>query len=30
MKLARIQRAPELKHLDRWYQQVSARPSAKA
>jgi glutathione S-transferase len=29
MKPARIQR-PELQHLDRWYQQVSARPSAKA
>ncbi|HEY7552910.1 MAG TPA: glutathione S-transferase [Hyphomicrobiaceae bacterium] len=30
MKLARIQRPPELKHLDRWHQRVSARPSAKA
>lgn len=30
MKPARIQRPPELKNLERWYQEVSARPSAKA
>ena len=30
MKPARIQRPPELKNLERWYQDVSARPSAKA
>ena len=30
MKPARIQRSPELKNLDRWYQHVSSRPSAKA
>ena len=30
MKPARIQRPPELKHLERWHQEVSARPSAKA
>lgn len=30
MKPARIQRPPELKNLDRWYQAVSSRPSAKA
>jgi glutathione S-transferase len=30
MKPARIQRPAELKNLERWYQDVSARPSAKA
>jgi glutathione S-transferase len=30
MKPARIQRPTELKNLERWYQDVSARPSAKA
>ena len=30
MKPARLQRPPELKHLDRWHGEVSARPSAKA
>jgi glutathione S-transferase len=30
MKLARLQRPPELKNLERWYNEVSARPSAKA
>ena len=30
MKPARIQRPPELKNLERWYQEVSSRPSAKA
>jgi glutathione S-transferase len=30
MKPARIQRPAELANLERWYQQVSARPSAKA
>jgi glutathione S-transferase len=30
MTRARIERPPQLKHLERWYQQVSARPSAKA
>jgi glutathione S-transferase len=30
MKPARIQRPPELKSLERWYQEVSSRPSAKA
>jgi glutathione S-transferase len=30
MKPARIQRPPELRSLDRWYQEMSARPSAKA
>jgi glutathione S-transferase len=30
MKVARIQRPPELKNLERWHQSVSARPSAKA
>lgn len=30
MKAARIQRPPELKNLQRWHQEVSARPSAKA
>jgi glutathione S-transferase len=30
MKPARIQRPPELKHLDRWHKEMSARPSAKA
>src|SRR5262245_26861447 len=30
MKPARIQRPPELQNLDRWYREVSARPSAKA
>lgn len=30
MKLARLQRPAELKHLERWYQEVAARPSAKA
>ena len=30
MKPARIQRPPEFKHLERWHQEVSARPSAKA
>ena len=30
MRPARIQRPPELKHVERWYQAVSGRPSAKA
>lgn len=30
MRVARIQRSPDLKNLDRWYREVSARPSAKA
>jgi glutathione S-transferase len=30
MKPARIQLPPELKNLERWYQEVSSRPSAKA
>jgi glutathione S-transferase len=30
MKPARILRPPELKNLERWYQDVSSRPSAKA
>jgi glutathione S-transferase len=30
MKPARIQRPPELENLNRWYQEVSSRPSAKA
>jgi glutathione S-transferase len=30
MKPARIQRPAEFKNLDRWYQEVSTRPSAKA
>ena len=30
MRPARIQRPPELKSLERWYQEASARPSAKA
>jgi glutathione S-transferase len=30
MRVARIQRSPDLKNLDRWYNVVSARPSAKA
>jgi glutathione S-transferase len=30
MKPARIQRPAELKNLERWYQEVSSRPSAKA
>lgn len=30
MKPARIPRPPELKNLERWYQEVSSRPSAKA
>jgi glutathione S-transferase len=30
MRVARIQRSPDLKNLDRWYNEVSARPSAKA
>jgi glutathione S-transferase len=30
MKPARIPRPPELAHLDRWYREVAARPSAKA
>ncbi len=30
MKPARIQRPPELRSLERWYQEVSSRPSAKA
>ncbi|MBO0764019.1 MAG: glutathione S-transferase [Hyphomicrobiaceae bacterium] len=30
MKPARIQRPPELANLERWYHEVSARPSAKA
>jgi glutathione S-transferase len=30
MRPARIQRPPELKHVERWYADVSARPSAKA
>jgi glutathione S-transferase len=30
MKPARIQRPAELKNLERWYQDVSARPSARA
>ena len=30
MKPARLQRPTDLKHLDRWYGEVSTRPSAKA
>jgi len=30
MRAARIQRPPELKNLERWHGEVSARPSAKA
>ena len=30
MRAARIQRPPELKNLERWHAEVSARPSAKA
>jgi glutathione S-transferase len=30
MRPARIQRPPELKNLERWHQDVSSRPSAKA
>jgi glutathione S-transferase len=30
MRVARIQRPPELEHLARWHAEVSARPSAKA
>ena len=30
MKPARIQRPPELKNLERWYQDVSSRPSARS
>ena len=30
MRPARLQRPPELKNVDRWYGEVSARPSAKA
>lgn len=30
MRLARLQRPPELKNIERWYNEVSARPSAKA
>jgi glutathione S-transferase len=30
MRPARIQRPPELKNVERWYREVSARPSAKA
>lgn len=30
MKLARIERPEGLQHLDRWYAEVSSRPSAKA
>jgi glutathione S-transferase len=30
MRPARIQRPPELKNVERWYQEVSARPSTKA
>ena len=30
MRPARLQRPPELKHLERWYNEVSTRPSAKA
>jgi glutathione S-transferase len=30
MRVARIQRPAELKNVERWYQAVSARPSAKA
>jgi len=30
MKVARIQRSPDLKNLDRWHKEVSTRPSAKA
>ena len=30
MRPARLQRPTELAHLDRWYSEVSARPSAKA
>ena len=30
MRVARIQRSPDLKNLDRWYNEVSARPSTKA
>ena len=29
-KVARIPRSPELKNLDRWHKEISARPSAKA
>jgi glutathione S-transferase len=30
MRPARIQRPPDLKNVERWYQEVAARPSAKA
>jgi len=30
MRVARIQRPPELKNLERWHAEVSARPSARA
>lgn len=30
MRPARLQRPPELKHVERWYAEVSSRPSAKA
>jgi hypothetical protein len=30
MKPARIQRPAELKNLERWYAEVSSRPSVKA
>ena len=30
MRPARITRPPELKNVERWYNEVSARPSAKA
>ena len=30
MRVARIQRPPELKNLERWHAEMSARPSAKA
>ncbi len=30
MRPARLQRPPELKNIERWYNEVSARPSAKA
>jgi glutathione S-transferase len=30
MRVARIQRSPDHRNLDRWYTEVSARPSAKA
>jgi glutathione S-transferase len=30
MKVARIERPPPLKNLERWYSEVSSRPSANA